>query len=85
MNDEIAEIHQNPSERPFPLRAEGLKPVFGKDILDVIPNGPELLLRIRRTNKEVVGYGRDASHLENNQIVRFFIESGPCREKGFLS
>ena len=82
MDDDIAEVHQNPLGGPRAFDAQRFGAGAREDVVDMVGNGTRLAIRIRRAYDQVVGNGGQRRDLEDKHIGGLLIEHGPGNGEG---
>src|SRR5207245_3228484 len=79
VNDEVAEVDEDPTPGRGPFHQQRLDPLLLPHLLQhVIGNRLRLTLAARRTQEEVVGDRRQLAHGEDVEIEGFLVEGCRC-------
>ena len=82
MDDDIAEVHQNPLRGPLPFDAQRSGAGAREDAIDMIDDGTRLAIRICRAYDQIIGNGGQRRYLEDEGVRGLFIEHSPGDGEG---
>ena len=82
MDDDIAEVHQNPLRGPPAFDAQRFGAGAREDAVDMIGDGTRLAIRICRAYDQIIGNGGQRRYLEDEGVRGLFIEHSPGDGEG---